>query len=90
MARCCCRTALSGAVIGLRHLVLGPGGRRFAIATGLAVGLVADLGVVGYGWPLVGGLRIAIFAGWVAVGSLVATLACWRLAALAPSSASPR
>lgn len=78
-------TAAAGAAIGLRHVVFGPAGWRFAAATGLAVGLVSDIGVVGYGLPLAGGLRIGIFAGWVVIGSLAATLACWRLAALAPA-----
>ena len=83
-------SAASGAAIALRHAIAGPAGWRYAIATGLAVGLVADIGVVGFGWPIVGGTRIGIFAGWVVLGSLTATLACWRVASLAAAPAHAR
>ncbi len=79
-------SAAAGAVLAARRVVFGPGGWRFAAATGLAVGLIADLGVVGYGYGLLGATRTAVLAGWVVIGSLVATLACWRMAGLAPAA----
>ncbi len=73
-------SAISGAVIALRRLVTGGASLRFAVLTGLLVGISADIVVVGYGIRFVGATRIGIFAGWVIIGSLAATLACWRIA----------
>lgn len=72
--------ATAGAILGLRRLVLGPAGWRAAVAIGLTVGLVADIGVVGFGWSTLGPLRVSLLAGWVVIGSLAATLVCWRIA----------
>ncbi|MCX5480919.1 hypothetical protein OSH08_18105 [Kaistia geumhonensis] len=74
-------SAVSGTIIALRRLVTGGASLRFALLTGLVVGIAADIVVVGYGIRFVGATRIGIFAGWVVIGSLVATLACWRAAA---------
>ncbi len=83
-------SSLAGAALAIRQVVFGPASWRFAAATGLAVGLIADLGVIGYGHALLGTVRIAVLAGWVVIGSLVATLACWRLAAMTPRAALAR
>lgn len=76
-------SAVSGAVIALRRLLTGGASLRFAVLTGLIVGIAADIVVVGYGIRFVGATRIGIFAGWVVIGSLAATLACWRLGGVA-------
>lgn len=73
-------SAVSGAVIALRRLLTGGVSLRFVVLTGLIVGIAADIVVVGYGIRFVGATRIGIFAGWVVIGSLAATLACWRIA----------
>ncbi len=81
---------LAGAALAIRQVVFGPASWRFAAATGLTVGLIADLGVVGYGHALLGTVRIAVLRGWVVIGSLIATLACWRLAAMTPRAGLSR
>ncbi|MBZ9936704.1 hypothetical protein LB518_10390 [Mesorhizobium sp. BR1-1-16] len=80
-------SAMAGAAIAVRQILFGTVGWRFAAATGIAVGLIADIAVVGYGHPFLGATRIALFAGWVVLGSLIATLICWRVASLAPAAA---
>ncbi|SHG73550.1 hypothetical protein SAMN02745157_4718 [Kaistia soli DSM 19436] len=80
-------SAAAGAAIAVRRILFGAASWRFAAATGIIVGLIADVAVVGYGHSFLGATRIALFAGWVVIGSLVATLICWRIAALAPAAA---
>ncbi len=83
-------SALSGAAVAIRRLLTGGASLGFVVLTGLVVGIAADVVVVGYGMRFVGATRVGIFAGWVVIGSVFATLTCWRLAAMAPRATLAR
>ena len=74
--------ALCGAAIALKRAMTGGAGLGFVVATGIVVGVIADLAFLWPGLGFFAGTRFVTFAGFVVAGSLIATLACWHLAGL--------